>query len=54
MDYLKNHTMTLHKMNELDHNNTNGLATLDKVDDDIEEGFNINKTQKIPISMIKQ
>lgn len=44
MDSLKNHTMTLHKMNELDHNNANGLATLDVADDDIEEGVNINKT----------
>ena len=54
MDSLKNQTMTLHKMKELDHNNASGPATLDVADDDIEEGVNFNKTQKIPISMIKQ
>ena len=44
MDTIKNQTMTIHKMKELDHNNASGPATLDVADDDIEEGVNFNKT----------
>jgi hypothetical protein len=45
--------MTLHRMKELDTIMV-GSSLPNNEDDDIEEGIHFNKTQKIPISLIKQ
>jgi hypothetical protein len=49
----KNQTMSLNKIKELDSQYVGSSMPNEVPDEDMEEGVHFNKTQKIPISLIK-